>query len=203
MSTEMANALPPKLSELVLACYLRLQSPAMAERLWQRHLTEEQRQKLGGDLQSAWQQGGVIGMWRRLYDVDENRALVEVARLIGGLGTADYEWACRELGMSSNNASAACMTRPSWNRDALELSFEGEVVRRIERPDRAVNLIRLLNAFEEDGWPSRIDDPLPFTTDTQRIHKMVNSLNRGLTRISFHADGTCEGIRWQRKSMGR
>lgn len=201
MTTKMTNALPPKLNELLLACYLRLQSPAMAERLWERHLTEEQRQHLGGDLPAAYKQGGAIGMWRRLLGVDENRALVEVGRRVGGLGTADYEWACRELGLTPTNLGSPTPARPSWDRDALELKFGGEVVRRVSRANMAVNLIRLLDVFEEDGWPSRVDDPLPGSPDAVRLHKAVRSLNRGLTRIRFHADGTGEGVRWEFKFM--
>lgn len=201
MSSELTKELPPKLGELLHACYLRSQAPAMVERLWERFLTQQQRQQLSGDLRTALQHGGVIAMWRRLFGVDENRAIVEVGRRVGGLCAADYEWACRELGLLPTDSGSPVPTRPSWDRDARELKFGGEVIRRIGRANMALNLIRLLDVFEEDGWSSRVDDPLPGSPDAVRLHKAIRSLNRGLTRIKFHADGTGEGVRWEIASM--
>lgn len=60
----------------------------------------------------------------------------------------------------------------------------------------------VLEAFEEDGWPGRIDDPLPpkrSLLPAARLRETVRNLNRGLRpgTIRFHSDGTGTGICWQ------
>ena len=60
----------------------------------------------------------------------------------------------------------------------------------------------LLTAFEEEGWPPHIDDPLsptPPLDPRRRLHDTIKALNRkqkhGLIR--FRGDGSGEGIRWE------
>jgi hypothetical protein len=59
----------------------------------------------------------------------------------------------------------------------------------------------ILAAFQEDGWPGRIDDPLPWVDGLgpqERLHEAVKGLNRGqLARLlEFRRDGTGEGVTW-------
>ena len=59
----------------------------------------------------------------------------------------------------------------------------------------------ILAAFEEEGWPPRIDDPLPPKPDQdpkRRLHDTINSLNRNQQHllIQFFGDGSGQGIRW-------
>ena len=100
-----------------------------------------------------------------------------------------------------NYASA---TTPKWNPETHVL-FLGEVmVKQYHRPARSQHAI--LSAFEQEGWPSRIDDPLILeegaaeTKSKWRLRNTVNDLNRaqyGCIRIRFHLDGTGRGIRWK------
>jgi hypothetical protein len=58
-------------------------------------------------------------------------------------------------------------------------------------------------AFESQHWRPRIDDPLPPALDVvpqQRLHQLVKNLNRALKphSIRFYADGTGQGVCWQR-----
>jgi hypothetical protein len=74
------------------------------------------------------------------------------------------------------------------------------VVKQFKVP--AANQERILAAFEEDGWPIRIDDPLPPAVEQdpkRRLHDTINSLNRNQKRplIRFIGDGSGQGIRWQ------
>ena len=52
------------------------------------------------------------------------------------------------------------------------------------------------DAFQEEEWPDRIDDPLPGGADSVRIAAAVMSLNSSLSRIRFPKDGTGEGVSW-------
>ena len=85
---------------------------------------------------------------------------------------------------------------PIWDRVQSELRFNGKVIRKVHR--RAANLIRVLDAFQEQGWASRIDDPLPGGRDSQRLRETVRTLTDGEMPITFNSDGTGAGIEWKR-----
>ncbi|MEX2142545.1 MAG: hypothetical protein WD894_25045 [Pirellulales bacterium] len=89
---------------------------------------------------------------------------------------------------------------PTWDYDLQELRLGNKVVKRFMTP--APNQQMILAAFEEEGWPLHIDDPLPPQGDLEpkrRLHDTINSLNRHQKEplIRFIGDGTGEGIRWQ------
>ena len=88
---------------------------------------------------------------------------------------------------------------PHWNPQRHELTVEQKVVKRFRWP--ANNQETVLMAFEEDGWPDRIDDPLPPQPEQdpkRRLHDTIKCLNRNQINQSlrFHGDGTGQGVRW-------
>ncbi len=81
-----------------------------------------------------------------------------------------------------------------------ELRLGGELVKRFKRPPSAQGLV--LAAFQEEGWPPAIDDPLPtqYNQDPKRrLHYTIRNLNRGQAplRIHFFINGNGETIRWE------
>ena len=89
---------------------------------------------------------------------------------------------------------------PVWDDMLHELRLEGVVVKRFTRPAGAQEVI--LSAFQEEGWPSVIDDPLPaqFNQDPKRrLHYTIRNLNRGQRPlcIRFFINGNGERIRWE------
>jgi hypothetical protein len=88
---------------------------------------------------------------------------------------------------------------PVWDGDRHELRVADQIVKRFKRP--AVNQETILAAFEEDGWPSRIDDPLPMAAEQdpkRRLHDTIKCLNRNqkIELLRFEGDGTGEGVLW-------
>jgi hypothetical protein len=88
--------------------------------------------------------------------------------------------------------------RPSWDGESV-LSWDGEVLKEFRRA--ATMQKRILEEFEKQGWPHRIDNPLPRLTGVNRkqhLRDTIKNLNRGLTRrmILFFADGAGQGICW-------
>ena len=88
--------------------------------------------------------------------------------------------------------------RPIWDRQRRELRLGDIVVKRFKWP--AENQERVLNAFEDAGWPDHIDDPLPVHPDIcakRRLHDTLKCLNRKQIRgmIKFRGDGTGRGVR--------
>ena len=87
--------------------------------------------------------------------------------------------------------------RPIWDRERGELTYRGTVIKRVRSVSVAKNVVRVLDAFQEDGWRDRIDDPLDPSKDQQRLHETIKRLNDNLEIIRFRADGTGQGIRWE------
>jgi hypothetical protein len=105
-------------------------------------------------------------------------------------------------GVAGNGADTLSLVAltPVWDRLRQELRLGRAVVKRFKLP--AVNQETVLAAFEEDGWPVHIDDPLPPRPDLdpkRRLHDTINSLNRNQKRplIRFLGDGSGQGVRWE------
>jgi hypothetical protein len=89
--------------------------------------------------------------------------------------------------------------RPQWDRESMELRFADVLVKRFRLP--SPNQVAILDAFEEEGWPARIDDPLPPQPGIEpkrRLHDAVKNLNRNqqVACLRFHGDGTGQRVRW-------
>jgi hypothetical protein len=75
-----------------------------------------------------------------------------------------------------------------------------KVVKEFKLP--ASNQATILMTFEEDGWPRRIDDPLPPALNCDpkhRLHDTIKNLNRNqkISLLRFMGDGTGRGILWE------
>jgi hypothetical protein len=88
---------------------------------------------------------------------------------------------------------------PCWDASRRELRVGSEVVTRFHRP--ATNQELLLQAFQEDGWPSEIDDPLPphlGAVPLSRLRETVKSLNRRMQNrsIAFGTSAASQRATW-------
>ena len=87
--------------------------------------------------------------------------------------------------------------KPVWDRERRELRFGDIVVKRFKWP--AENQELVLDAFEDLGWPTRIDNPLkehPTICPKRRLHDTLKCLNRKQVNalIKFRGDGTGLGV---------
>jgi hypothetical protein len=109
-----------------------------------------------------------------------------------------------EVALADWAGFAVSTIKPRWDAGRRELWY-GE--RRVKRLDsKASNQATVLAAFEEEGWPPRIDDPLPMVDGMdpqERLHETVKRLNREQTEsvLTFHRDGSGQGVSW-RPSVG-
>ena len=107
---------------------------------------------------------------------------------------------CRLRASASRIAPAvADAPLPIWNAERRVLTFGSSVVKQFKR--RAVNQELVLAAFQEEGWPTRILDPLsphPSHDVKRRLSDTIKFLNRSRRNelISFHGDGSGEGVIW-------
>ncbi len=92
-----------------------------------------------------------------------------------------------------------------WDADARELWLDGELVKRYRQD--APSQWRILAAFQEEGWPPSIDDPLPGSSDRdpkERLHHTVRNMNRGQgdKGIHFGVGGLGERVFWRPAGSG-
>ena len=130
--------------------------------------------------------------------VSPYRAIIEVSRCFG-LPEAEYESLLRRLGEQRVPISSSGRI-PMWAKERNTLLLDGEVIKVVNRPNQAINQIMILDAFQEEGWPTRIFDPLaprPNDVDSRQLGEAVRSLNKSLQRITFRRDSTGEGICWE------
>ena len=87
---------------------------------------------------------------------------------------------------------------PRWDKFERTLYVGPHVIKRFSLP--AANQQRILAAFEEEGWPRSVDDPLP-PSSTQapgdRLRETVRALNKNHlipNKVKFRMDGTGEGV---------
>jgi hypothetical protein len=83
---------------------------------------------------------------------------------------------------------------PVWDALRRELRVGQVIVKRFKQPAASQELV--LGAFEEEGWPPRIDDPLPPEAEQdpkRRLHSTISNLNRGQREIRVHFAGGGEG----------
>jgi len=89
---------------------------------------------------------------------------------------------------------------PKWDHQRRQLRMGTDIVKEFKLP--SPNQETVLMAFEEEGWPPRIDDPLPpvaHLDSRRRLHDTIKALNRKQKRylVRFRGDGSGEGIRWE------
>lgn len=98
------------------------------------------------------------------------------------------------------NTDARPSPSPRWDPICRVLRVGQHVVKRYRRP--SPNQEAVLSAFQEDGWPQRIDDPLSPQGDQDpkcRLRDTIKWLNRNQQQrlICFRGDGTGEGVCWE------
>jgi hypothetical protein len=134
--------------------------------------------------------------------------LVPVGGTVPVLGVSDghavQEPSFAQVGAPRSNGALVSPSRngstPSWDKDRRMLRYGTDLVKQFKVP--APNQELVLEAFEEEHWPTRIDDPLPVHANIdpkRRLHDTINSLNRNqrVTLLRFLGDGSGEGIFWE------
>jgi hypothetical protein len=96
--------------------------------------------------------------------------------------------------------SKPSLPAPLWSNESRSLIVGWVVVKKYRIP--SPNQEAILSAFQEEGWPRRIDDPLrPQAEQVSkcRLHDTIKCLNRHHQRrlIRFRGDGTGEGVCWE------
>jgi hypothetical protein len=166
-------------------------------------------------LNSLLSAGGLEPAIRWLIEVGHVRHLTDVAHKNGRKAPRNMDnsrflltqsglevaWHARLAEHSTNpdrTGNSRPHSLPRWNKDTWELWLRRSVIKRFGRP--AKNQFLILAAFDESGWPPRIDDPLPRRNRAKAGKQLRNAIgrlngNRKEALIWFHVES--RGIRWE------
>jgi hypothetical protein len=102
----------------------------------------------------------------------------------------------------TRDAGEEAPDRPTWDRCRRELRLGLILVKQFRQP--AANQELVLDAFEEEAWPPRIDDPLPPVAEQdakKRLQRTINNLNRSQENavIRFTGGGDGQSVGWARR----
>jgi hypothetical protein len=109
-------------------------------------------------------------------------------------------WAAGATGEAAPEIVSFSLQQPRWDSEHRILYLGWNIVKRYKRPSPNQDIV--LGAFEEEGWPSHIYDPLPPKHEVVRklrLHATVEWLNRNQEArlMRFRGDGTGDGICWE------
>ncbi len=110
-------------------------------------------------------------------------------------GTSLPDRALEHLGLTRQEPE-----KPHWDARTGKLTFANQLIKQYKK--RTDNQCLVLSAFEEEGWPSYIDDPIPPKDEMdpkQRLRQTVAQLKRchitpGLIR--FETVNSGQGVAW-------
>jgi hypothetical protein len=97
---------------------------------------------------------------------------------------------------SGPTAALVSESKPQWDAENRELRFGNWTKRYAVRGAPARSQWLILSAFQECGWSTRIDDPLPPGKLRDIINNLTDSLGTDCP-IRFQRDRTSEGIIWK------
>jgi len=127
-------------------------------------------------------------------------AMLPAERLRGARKPIDQKDNSIVLASPDGESVSAISTRPVWDQQRRELRHDNQIVKRYRVP--APNQELILQAFQEEGWPHCIDDPLPpnKACDVKgRLLATIKSLNRNqiAALILFHGNGRGFQVYWE------
>ncbi len=100
-----------------------------------------------------------------------------------------------DAGLHAWTIARVPVDKPMWN--GRTLSFRGKVAREVK--GQATNVRRVLDEFQQAGWPTLLEDPLPGGKDGTRLSDTIKSLNQGLQGLIFRGGGNAESYVWEAK----
>lgn len=183
----------PEVAEELALLRSRIGAAVIARRVWERLLTKTERERLGGDLEACWREYGTAGMWVQAKGVPLELAIVQVAKATNLMTAATEKWLLRELGHERSVPQPD--DRPVWKADTGELYFRGQPVRRVRVNRRPSNIQKILHAFQQAGWPSRVANPLG--DDPDKLRQTLYSLNERLKVLRFSSQKGGRTVTWK------
>lgn len=177
------NVSSKEVLDAVGSAFARISLPVVEERIWKHVLTAADRESLKAG--SSPRQ--IVTFYASKRKISIHRAILDIAVEVSVIGVARH----RQLIALGETAAP----RPRWNAANGELHYGEVLVRTVSR--QAKSLGKILGAFEEEGWPPRIANPLPSREDLSKsLRDAVRNLNKKVTVIKFFAHDRGRAVMW-------
>lgn len=196
--------LPPAVYEELQRLRDLIRTDTVKRELWANRFTAADRRKFPGSEKEVLTQHHTIDLWHIARGTPTlNHCIVEVAYVAGLINGSRRDSLLDALDARTPADEAAApqsRTVPHWDDEARELRFLGKVVRVVQRPKQAHNIVGILRAFEAAGWPPRINDPHGRKSNDDTRRRDVSNLNQGLdtSLLKFACDGNGTGFLWKK-----
>lgn len=185
------------------SAYLYVKSFEAAKQMWTTLLTDSDRESLGGTdeaLDSLYREMSTAGIWAKQWKISTQRAVVEIAYQLEYLSETKARWLLSEMGEETDTLVQANVTRakPKWDLETGKLYYRDQIIRILRKTKKPTNIHLILDTFEEDGWPSRIDSPIPDDSLGGKLHEAIRSLKKDLIAvITFSVQEGGKAVIWK------
>ncbi len=111
---------------------LRIRTPNTAHDLWMQVFSEDEKMRLGGNLEAAYVKGGAVRMWMTVYGCTQARAVIEIAYRFNLLTPHHRDWLLKEFGelLDADAAFEDAISRNDLvlNSSTREVYWKGQLV---------------------------------------------------------------------------
>ncbi len=114
---QIKRRLDPKTAQELETHFLRVTSAVSAEEMWKEMLTANDRRRLGGSLENLFRRLGTVGIWMKIRNVSQPRAILDLAKGLGFLDDRKCQRLLRKIGEKQNTRDDAPF--PHWNRNVV------------------------------------------------------------------------------------
>lgn len=166
----------------------------ICEMIWNDHLTAQDRQQLNCDLEGSFRTLGTIGIWKIIKQKPADVAVVEIARAVNLISSADAERVLADLAKHDLRQPESSV--PEWNEETGVLQYAGMEVARFRLRKQPTRIQKILDAFQNSDWPTKIGNPDADCTQSE-LHDTLNWLNSRSGPLRFRSQKGGRTITWE------
>lgn len=181
-----------KVAKKLRELYSALDGLALKEDVWNRLLTDEERTRWDSMNSAIEKCHNATVLYAEAKGISLEASVIEIWRNYN-LPDIDYNWLCRELfhftgeRLGPLSLDSSTCDQFMWNSEIGILRYQGKQIRKVKTSNDSRNIRRVLDVFQEDGWPEQVGNPFPGNPDKEQIKDTLKSLNSGLSVIRFKA----------------
>ena len=191
------NELPELIQTNFNSMVIRINLSRNKMRLWELFSSREKK-TLGGSYQNAIKTYKLWEMWQKFYEIPEPVCLIEVGYKLGLIDLATRDEFFREINYKTKTTKTVKIInnlKPIWKKEAGELFYNDELIRKIRRTKCLTNAEAIFNAFHKARWKSTIPNPLN-NKDPKILEDSIRHLRKGLSVITFSSARRGAEISW-------
>ncbi len=197
MSIKKFNELPELIQTNFNSMVIRINLPRNKMRLWE-VFSPKQKKALGGSYENAEIKYQTWAMWKKIYHDPEPVCFIEIGYKLGLIDLATRDEFLREINYKTKTIKTVKTInnlKPIWKKEAGELFYNDELIRKIRRTKCPTNAEAIFNAFHKARWKSTIPNPLN-NKDPKILEDSIRHLRKGLSVITFSSARRGAEISW-------